>query len=247
MACKYGSPTFFSRKRYTKIRTQISDGSSGWKPVNDWALSQSFPASGDGSPPALWLDSITQTGRVASPATVGNAITLNPTTFHGVLKANCVNANSQYTAITRNRIDAITNPQGGITTITYADPECVPGVKMPANPESNTLSCYPVYWTPGRCHGAGPGLVQQVPGHRRARRRTLSEADEVALLLPACCTGPIPPPDERIGQLLASALVAAGLVGYPARWWHWSYGDRFWAWTTQAPHARYGPLPGHPR
>ncbi|MFJ9786164.1 RHS repeat-associated core domain-containing protein [Amycolatopsis sp. NPDC101161] len=147
--CVYGSPTFFSRKRYTKIRTQITDGGSGWKPVNDWALGQSFPAGGDGSPAALWLDSITQTGRVASPYTVGNAITLNPTTFHGVLKANRVNANSQYTAITRNRIDAITNPQGGITTITYADPECVPGVKMPASPESNTLSCYPVYWTPG--------------------------------------------------------------------------------------------------
>ena len=91
---------------------------------------------------------------------------------------------------------------------------------------------------------AGPAAPHPTGG---AVDLTLSEADEVALPLPACCTGPIPPPEERIGQLLASALVAAGLVGYPARWWHWSYGDRFWAWTTQAPHARYGPLPGHPR
>lgn len=75
---------------------------------------------------------------------------------------------------------------------------------------------------------------------------TLSEVDDGVVLLPACCTGPVPPPTERTGELLASALVAVGLVNYPARWWHWSYGDRFWACVNQAPHARYGPLPTAP-
>jgi D-alanyl-D-alanine dipeptidase len=70
---------------------------------------------------------------------------------------------------------------------------------------------------------------------------TLSEVDDAVRPLPACCTGPVPPPGERTAQLLASALFAAGLVNYPARWWHWSYGDRFWAWVNQAPCARYGP------
>lgn len=73
---------------------------------------------------------------------------------------------------------------------------------------------------------------------------TLSEVDGVVRPLPACCSGPVPRPDERTGELLASALVAAGLVNYPARWWHWSYGDRFWAWVNRAPQARYGPVPG---
>ncbi|WP_086844646.1 M15 family metallopeptidase [Amycolatopsis kentuckyensis] len=75
---------------------------------------------------------------------------------------------------------------------------------------------------------------------------TLSEVDEVGRPLPACGSGPVPPPDERTGALLASALVAAGLVNYPARWWHWSYGDRFWAWVNRAPQARYGPVPSRP-
>ncbi|MDX2694788.1 dipeptidase [Streptomyces ipomoeae] len=40
---------------------------------------------------------------------------------------------------------------------------------------------------------------------------------------------------------LAAALTAAGLVNYPTEWWHWSYGDRYWALTTGAPAALYGP------
>lgn len=76
---------------------------------------------------------------------------------------------------------------------------------------------------------------------------TLSGADDAVLPLPACCAGPIPPPDAKTGRLLAEALVAAGLVNYPARWWHWSYGDRFWAWVARSPHARYGPVPERDR
>jgi RHS repeat-associated protein len=144
--CLNASPTFFSRKRYTKISTQVTDGGTGWKTANEWALAQSFPTSGDGGSPALWLDSITQTGKAD---TAGNSITLPPTTFHAKTKANRVAASTQYTALTRNRIDVVTNSQGGITTVNYADPQCVPGVTMPAAPEGNTLACYPIYWTPG--------------------------------------------------------------------------------------------------
>lgn len=43
---------------------------------------------------------------------------------------------------------------------------------------------------------------------------------------------------ERLG----AALRAAGLVNYPSEWWHWSYGDRYWAHLTGAGHAPYGPV-----
>jgi D-alanyl-D-alanine dipeptidase len=43
-------------------------------------------------------------------------------------------------------------------------------------------------------------------------------------------------------DLLVTTLEAAGLVNYPTEWWHWSYGDRYWAHAMRAPHARYGPL-----
>lgn len=43
-------------------------------------------------------------------------------------------------------------------------------------------------------------------------------------------------------ELLAEVLGAQGLVNYPTEWWHWSFGDRYWAITTGAEHAIYGPL-----
>ncbi|WP_069467533.1 M15 family metallopeptidase [Actinacidiphila rubida] len=42
-------------------------------------------------------------------------------------------------------------------------------------------------------------------------------------------------------ELLSAALTSAGLVNYPTEWWHWSYGDRYWALATGAPAALYGP------
>lgn len=63
---------------------------------------------------------------------------------------------------------------------------------------------------------------------------------------PMCCAEIVPPPADQTRQLLTSALTTVGLVNYPPRWWHWSYGDPFWAFMTQAPHSRYGPLPDQP-
>ncbi|MGH3382469.1 MAG: M15 family metallopeptidase [Actinoallomurus sp.] len=42
-------------------------------------------------------------------------------------------------------------------------------------------------------------------------------------------------------KVLADALTAVGLINYPTEWWHWSYGDRYWALLTGAPAAVYGP------
>ncbi len=43
---------------------------------------------------------------------------------------------------------------------------------------------------------------------------------------------------------LVRALRHAGLINYPTEWWHWSYGERYWAFATGAEHARYGPVAG---
>ncbi|QKV97218.1 M15 family metallopeptidase [Streptomyces sp. NA02950] len=49
--------------------------------------------------------------------------------------------------------------------------------------------------------------------------------------------------DEARGhrQLLGTALASAGLVNYPTEWWHWSFGDRYWALATGSAAALYGP------
>jgi zinc D-Ala-D-Ala dipeptidase len=43
-------------------------------------------------------------------------------------------------------------------------------------------------------------------------------------------------------ELLCRALGAVQLVNYPSEWWHWSYGDRYWAFISGAATARYGPM-----
>ncbi|WP_030178522.1 M15 family metallopeptidase [Streptomyces sp. NRRL S-813] len=42
-------------------------------------------------------------------------------------------------------------------------------------------------------------------------------------------------------EILGRALTDAGLVNYPTEWWHWSFGDRYWALITGAGSACYGP------
>ncbi|MGM9379288.1 M15 family metallopeptidase [Streptomyces longwoodensis] len=41
---------------------------------------------------------------------------------------------------------------------------------------------------------------------------------------------------------LGDALSTAGLINYGTEWWHWSFGDRYWALQTQQPAALYGPV-----
>jgi D-alanyl-D-alanine dipeptidase len=42
-------------------------------------------------------------------------------------------------------------------------------------------------------------------------------------------------------KILAAALEPVGLVNYPTEWWHWSFGDRYWALAEGRPYAVYGP------
>ncbi|WP_393073699.1 M15 family metallopeptidase [Streptomyces sp. LN704] len=43
-------------------------------------------------------------------------------------------------------------------------------------------------------------------------------------------------------NLLARAMGGAGFVNYPTEWWHWSYGDRYWALISKTDSAIYGPI-----
>jgi zinc D-Ala-D-Ala dipeptidase len=63
----------------------------------------------------------------------------------------------------------------------------------------------------------------------------------------ACHTGhqQIDSDARRNRDVLRCALEEAGLVNYPTEWWHWSYGDRYWAHATGASAARYGAVDPH--
>ncbi|WP_238176680.1 M15 family metallopeptidase [Kribbella albertanoniae] len=48
---------------------------------------------------------------------------------------------------------------------------------------------------------------------------------------------------SRNRNILSAALGAVNLVSGPTEWWHWSFGDRHWAFTSNAAAAFYGPIP----
>jgi len=43
-------------------------------------------------------------------------------------------------------------------------------------------------------------------------------------------------------QILINAMTKAGFVNYPTEWWHWSYGDRYWAYITHQQFALFGSI-----
>lgn len=45
---------------------------------------------------------------------------------------------------------------------------------------------------------------------------------------------------KRNRQLLLDVLQTHGFVNYPTEWWHFSYGDRYWAYHKNASCAIYG-------
>ena len=60
----------------------------------------------------------------------------------------------------------------------------------------------------------------------------------------ACCfdAPQVTGPARQNRALLAQVLEGVGMINYPTEWWHWSYGDRYWALCTGAPAALYGPV-----
>jgi D-alanyl-D-alanine dipeptidase len=43
-------------------------------------------------------------------------------------------------------------------------------------------------------------------------------------------------------KIMRAVLSAVDFVNYPTEYWHWSYGDRYWAYCNSKPHAIYSSL-----
>ncbi|GGQ44370.1 hypothetical protein GCM10010145_11280 [Streptomyces ruber] len=138
------SPTFWSTKRLTNIVTSVLSGTA-LKTVDSWTLEQTFPDTGDGTSPALWLESITRTGHGA-----GGTAAMPKVSFSSLQMDNRVDGVEGLPPFSRHRIHAIDTETGGRIAITYSDRDCraLSPRRMPASPESNTLRCFPQYWTP---------------------------------------------------------------------------------------------------
>ena len=47
---------------------------------------------------------------------------------------------------------------------------------------------------------------------------------------------------QRHRAIMSKALSAVGFINYPTEYWHWSFGDLYWAYHTKNPTAIYGGL-----
>ncbi|MEV8320430.1 RHS repeat-associated core domain-containing protein [Streptomyces sp. NPDC059900] len=140
------SPSFWTRKRLTKISTSLLTGGA-YKPVDSWTLAHQFPATGDGTDPALWLSSITRTGHTGT-----GDVTLPAVTFKGQQLANRVEGATTggkpdpVPPMVRYRVYGIDTESGGTIGVTYSERDCKAG-DVPS-PSSNKRRCYPVKWSP---------------------------------------------------------------------------------------------------
>lgn len=148
------SPTFWTGQMLSTITTQVwSAGSAAYTDVSSWALGHSFPATGDGSSPALWLTSITRTGYQGS-----SSITLPPVSFTGQPMQNRVLVVDGLSLLDKYRIVAITTDTGAVITVTYSNPACYGSsdpncasnlaTSIENSPQTNTTLAYPQWWTP---------------------------------------------------------------------------------------------------
>ncbi|MGW7176580.1 TreTu family toxin [Streptomyces xanthophaeus] len=147
--CKDGSteckdqtaPTFWSRMRLTDITTKVLTGGT-YQDVDSWKLDHDFPASGDGLSRALWLKSITRTGKSGD----GPDVTLPPVTFTGEQKANRVDKTGDGLApYIRLRLSQVNTETGGTIGVTYSGPDCTTAT-LPQPDETNTTRCFPTKW-----------------------------------------------------------------------------------------------------
>ncbi len=47
---------------------------------------------------------------------------------------------------------------------------------------------------------------------------------------------------RELRGVLGHVLTSVGLVNYPTEWWHWSYGERYWAHSLGRDRTRYAPI-----
>ncbi|MFG2464810.1 RHS repeat-associated core domain-containing protein [Streptomyces canus] len=134
------SPTFFSRKRLTKVTTQVlgTDGKT-YTDVDEWELAHKYQSADTTHSPSMWLESITHSGK-------DGANKLPKVTFYERQDANRVDTGADdRLPMYKWRIRAIQSETGGTISVNYKPTECTPS-NLPT-PETNTKRCMPSFWS----------------------------------------------------------------------------------------------------
>lgn len=145
------TPTFWTQSRLAQVTTKVWDQSlstPGYKDVDSWTLTHTLPDPGDGTRAGLWLDTIVRDGHV------GGTVTLPEVNFDWLQLPNRVDTiGDSKKRMNWMRMATIWTETGGKISVSYTEPDCVAGSRIPTAPQSNTLRCYPVI---SEAAGGGP-------------------------------------------------------------------------------------------
>ncbi|XVQ11525.1 RHS repeat-associated core domain-containing protein [Spirillospora sp. CA-255316] len=135
------APTFWSRKRLTKVTTQvIKPDASGHRNVDSWALDHDWGLADVERD--LRLKEIQHTGHAAD-----TPVTLPKVTFNYEQMPNRLDkTGDDILPYIRYRLGAIYDESGGQIDIKYSQPACT--LDDLPTPETNTQRCFPVIWQP---------------------------------------------------------------------------------------------------
>ncbi|MEU7874783.1 RHS repeat-associated core domain-containing protein [Dactylosporangium sp. NPDC049140] len=162
--CGKHSPTFFISDMLDSIHAFVRNTAGGYDEVTKWQLKHSYPATGDGSDPQLWLDYVRRIGYRGG--TIREAVTA----FDGTNLDNRVDYNTSLGVrpLSMRRVTAVHNTYGGETNIQYGHQNaCFTGgtgasgwsawyAKKNGHWDTNTDECYPEYFKPdGAASGWG--------------------------------------------------------------------------------------------
>jgi RHS repeat-associated protein len=142
-SCTNYAPSFWSTMRLDSITTEVQAGGSP-KNVDTYQLNQTYPDAGGASQPVMFLNSITRTGNDGTAISLP-AVTFTPTEIDNRVDGLVPAAPPLY----RPRISTVATDAGAGISVLYNAPACSRVNKtMPASADSNTMPCFPVYWTP---------------------------------------------------------------------------------------------------
>ncbi len=148
MNCKAGtdcnagrfSPTFFTRTRLAKIRTQTLQSDATYKDVDSWALTHKWGTADTDY--QLLLDSIQRTGHTGT-----TPITLPPTTLTYTQLANRLDKTGDGRApFVKQRLGTLDDETGGQIDVNYSAATCS-WSSLPT-PQNNTTRCFPQKYQP---------------------------------------------------------------------------------------------------
>ncbi|MFD1539855.1 polymorphic toxin-type HINT domain-containing protein [Nonomuraea guangzhouensis] len=133
------SPTFWSRKRLSLIKTEIlKENGVDYRPVDTWELSHAWGMADVDR--QLLLTSIVHTGLAGQ-----DPVVLPPVSFVYTQKPNRVDKlGDDLGPFVKNRIGTVYNEFGGVLDVNYSGADCTTG-DLPT-PQTNHRRCFPTYW-----------------------------------------------------------------------------------------------------